>query len=804
MKKTLVGLLSIGLISLGYAQEPLKYQEPPKSIVDLVDAPETPQVRFNHDGSKMLILQVPGYRSMEEVAQPILGLAGLKVKPKNSTLAAEVAGVYTGITIKDVKTGTEEQISGLPDFLRMDNIEWSPDERYIAFANNTLQGVELWVIDMESHAARRLGNAYLNNIYGETLQWHPDGKSILAQYIPDRGAEPKENPVPTGPVVQENLGIVTPSRTYQYLLENPYDETLMDYYLRTQLTKVSLDGQETPIGDPAIYRTVNYSPDGAYLLVETVERPYSYLVPIHLFPYKTSILDAQGKRIKDLHTSPLADKQPIGFDMTNEGPRSYTWRADQPATLVWVEALDGGNSDNKAEARDGLYSLTAPFQGEATRFFATQYRYGGIAWIDADNAIVSERWRRTRKSKMTLINPNTGKVIKVISDRSSEDTYSDPGRFVYGGGPYDQQVVMTDKGKTPVVFTRGQGASAQGDRPFLLRWDLMKDQVDTLFHSKAPYYEFPAFFNNDGRVIISRESNDMPPNYVSIDLKNRKESDLTDFPYPYPSLEGVQKSLLSYPRKDGIKLSAILYLPKGYKKEVDGPLPVLIWAYPREYKSREAAGQVKGSPYRFTRLAFRSPVYWVTRGYAVLDQADMPIVGLGDEQPNDTFVEQIIDNANALIDYVVDMGVVDRDRVAVGGHSYGAFMTANLLAHTDLFAAGIARSGAYNRTLTPFGFQAEPRTFWEAPEVYSRMSPFNYADKIKTPLLLTHGMDDDNSGTFPVQSERLYAAVKGHGGTIRLVMLPKEFHGYRSRESVLHTFWEQDQWLEKYVKNRKK
>lgn len=403
---------------------------------------------------------------------------------------------------------------------------------------------------------------------------------------------------------------------------------------------------------------------------------------------------------------------------------------------------------------------------------------------------------------MTLINPETGKVIREIANRSSEDTYSDPGDFIYGKGPYAAKVLLFDKGAPGVVFTKGAGASSLGDRPFILKWNLLSNKQDTLFKSKSPYYEEPVFFNNTGKVYISRESAEETPNIFAINLKNKSEQALTSFSDPYPSLKGVQKTLLSYPRKDGIKLSATLYLPKDYKKE-SGPLPVLIWAYPIEFKSLAAAGQVKGSPYRFTRLAFRSPVFWVTRGYAVLDQADMPIVGEGKEEPNDTFLKQIEDNATALINYVVDMGVADRGRIAVGGHSYGAFMTANLLAHTKLFAAGIARSGAYNRTLTPFGFQGEARTYWQATDVYNKMSPFNYADKIKTPLLMTHGIDDENSGTFPIQSERLYSAIKGHGGTVRLVLLPKEFHGYRSRESILHTFWEQDQWLEKYVKDKK-
>jgi dipeptidyl aminopeptidase/acylaminoacyl peptidase len=363
-------------------------------------------------------------------------------------------------------------------------------------------------------------------------------------------------------------------------------------------------------------------------------------------------------------------------------------------------------------------------------------------------------------------------------------------------------MLLFDKGAEPVVFTIGNGASPLGDRPFVMKWNLITNKQDTLFKSKAPYYEEPVYFDNNGTLYISKESAEEASNIYAVNLKNRSQQKVTSFADPYPSLKGVQKTLISYPRKDGVRLSATLYLPKGYKK-ADGGLPVLIWAYPREFKTLSAAGEVKGSPYRFTRLAFRSPVYWVTRGYAVLDNADMPIVGVGKTEPNDTFLEQIEDNAISLIDYVVNMGVADRKRIAVGGHSYGAFMTANLLAHTNLFAAGIARSGAYNRTLTPFGFQGEERTFWQAPEVYNRMSPFNYADKIKTPLLMTHGIDDDNSGTFPIQSERLYSAIKGHGGTVRLVMLPKEFHGYRSRESILHTFWEQDSWLEKYVKNKK-
>lgn len=804
MKRTLLSFLLMGgLSTYVYAQENLTYQLPPKSIVDLVDAPGSPSVQFNKDGSLMLLLQSPGYASIEQVAQPVIGLAGIRINPANNSTEGELSGVYNGLTIKDLKTGKENKLTGLPDKMKMTNISWNADGSLFAFTNNSPHGVELWLANLKEFRATKLTDGYLNDAYGTTLQWHPDGKHILAQFIlPERGNKPQENIVPSGPVVQENLGVVTPSRTYQNLLKNTYDQSLMDYYLTSQLQSVDLSGNATKIGSPAIYRNAAYSPDGKYLMVQTIEKPYSYLVPIYYFPFQTTVLDATGKLVKQLYNAPLAEKLPTGFDAVAMGPRSYEWRNDAAATVVWTEAQDKGDPNLKSELRDVLYTLKAPFNTEPVKLFSMALRYSDIVWGNQNYALVKEQWRKDRKEKMTLINPETGKVIKEIANRSSEDTYSDPGDFIYGKGPYAAKVLLFDKGTPGVVFTKGAGASSLGDRPFILKWNLLSNKQDTLFKSKAPYYEEPVFFNNTGKVYISRESTEETPNIFTVNLKSKAEQTLTSFADPYPSLKGVQKTLLSYPRKDGIKLSATLYLPKDYKKE-SGPLPVLIWAYPREFKSLAAAGQVKGSPYRFTRLAFRSPVFWVTRGYAVLDQADMPIVGEGKEEPNDTFLKQIEDNATALINYVVDMGVADRDRIAVGGHSYGAFMTANLLAHTKLFAAGIARSGAYNRTLTPFGFQGEVRTYWQAMDVYNKMSPFNYADKIKTPLLMTHGIDDENSGTFPIQSERLYSAIKGHGGTVRLVLLPKEFHGYRSRESILHTFWEQDQWLEKYVKNKK-
>lgn len=799
-------LTSLGIIIsylllpfLVVAQVNLGYQTPPESIRELVEAPNTPMISLNKTGDKFLLLERPDLISIEEAAQQVIGLAGLRIDPL--TNAQTVATTYTGMTINETLSGKVRDIQGLPNQPKISNVSWSPDENWIAFTHTSSSGLELWLIDLSGDSARKLSDQNLNGTFGNPLEWTPDSKSILAQVIAkDRGKAPMANQVPTGPIIQESTGRVAPSRTYQYLLQNPKDIELFDYYLSSQLQLITLDGSALQLGTPAVYRNVSYSPDGEYILVQTVQKPYSYLVPIYSFPFANQIWEKNGKFVKDLGSTPSAENLPIGSDVVITGPRSYNWRPDQNATLYWVEALDEGNPNEKATERDAIYMLPAPFSNPAKKFATTTLRYAGINWADKDFAVLNERWRKSRMERTSLLNSQSGKVIKFIGERSSEDSYTDPGRFVYTTNHLNQQVLLTE-GKSATFFTTSIGSSQEGDRPFLLKWNLNSGKMDTLFKSRAPFYELPIKFTNNGSLIISSESTEQPPNYLLVNLKNRKQTPITHFQNPYPTLAGITKEQLSYPRKDGLTLTGTLYLPKDYKKE-DGTLPMLLWAYPREFKTAAAASQIKGSPYRFTRLSWGSPIYWVTRGYAVLDNADMPIVGEGNNEPNDTFVSQIQDNATAAINYVADRGIVDPKRVAVGGHSYGAFMTANLLAHTDLFAAGIARSGAYNRTFTPFGFQAEERTYWQAPEVYYQMSPFSFADKIKTPILFTHGIDDENSGTFPIQSERLYNAIKGHGGITRLVMLPHEFHGYRAKESILHTLWEMDEWLEKYVKNK--
>ncbi|MDX1578920.1 MAG: prolyl oligopeptidase family serine peptidase, partial [Gemmatimonadota bacterium] len=586
---------------------------------------------------------------------------------------------------------------------------------------------------------------------------------------------------------------------YQDLLENPHDEVLFEHYATAQLVRVAVGGDATPLGDPAIIRSANPSPDGRYVLVQATHRPFSYQVPAYRFPNRIEVWDEAGDVGHLVADLPLPDDVPTAFGSVPTGVRAIAWRPDEDAALYWAEAQDGGDAGATAEVRDAVFALAAPFTDEPRRLTDLELRYAGIQWAEEGFALVSESWFSTRQRRTYRFDADDPGEMELVFDVQTEDRYNDPGTPVTWMSDRGTRVLVTADGGD-AIWLRGQGASPEGNRPFLRKMDLTTGETEEVFRSEAPYYETPAWILGDDRILTWRESVEEPPNVFVRDLTTGTVTAVTEFPHPYPQFADVRKEAIQYEREDGIPLSATLYLPAGYEAERDGPLPTLVWAYPTEFKSAAAAGQRRDSPYRFTRISYWGAVPYVTRGYAVLDNASMPVIGEGDEEPNDTFRDQLVANARAVIDEGVRRGVVDPDRVAIGGHSYGAFMTGNLLAHSDLFRAGIARSGAYNRTLTPFGFQREERLFWEDPDLYFYMSPFMHADKVDEPILLIHGEADNNSGTFPLQSRRFYAALKGLGAVARLVMLPAESHGYAARESIMHMLWETDRWLEMHVK----
>ncbi|MFM6976361.1 MAG: alpha/beta hydrolase family protein [Sphingobacteriaceae bacterium] len=805
MKKftSLFILFAALLVNLVSAQETTSYQLPPKEIADLLLAAPTPGVSVDGKGNFMLIMERTSNPTVEELGQPEFKIAGLRINPNN--FAPSRLNFIKNFVLKNIKANKSYQVRGLPANLSALNPAWNPSDSKIAFFQVESDRVDVYVIDVATQTCIKVNQQAANLVLGSTLIWL-DNETLIYKTNVNATSQLAKRPItPKGPTIQENLGKVAPSVTYQDLIKSPYDEYLFDFYANVQLVK-NTGGVETKLGAPAIISTLALSPDKKYFLSRTLNKPFSYLVPAGGFASTVAIVDVNGAPVKTLFQLPSSEGSPSGYDNTQNVARGFDWKDDEAATLTYAMPLDGGIMKKDVPFHDAVYALSAPFTGEAKELFKTSFRYARTNWGDENIALVSESLRSKQYYRVSIYNQKAN-TFTTLYEGNTTDSYNNPGDPVTAKNQFGRSVISTIKNGQAIVMNNTTGASAKGDLPYLSIFDLKTKKNDTIWRCAEDRFEYVVdVLDLDNLTILTRrETESQVPNYYITKLKKPTSSvAITDFKNPYPGLVGVSKQKIKYQRKDGVDLTGDLYLPKGYNKEKDGPLPTLIWAYPREFTNAADASQIRGNQHKFTMLSWGSPVYYVTQGYAVLDNAEMPIVATSaDKKPNDDFVNQLELNASAAINKLAEMGVGDRNRMAVGGHSYGAFMTANLLAHTNLFKAGIARSGAYNRTLTPFGFQNEERTFWQAPKLYMEMSPFAYADKIKTPILLVHGEMDDNTGTYPINSERLYAAIKGHGGTARFVYLPYEAHGYRGKENLLHLLWEQGRWLDKYVKGAK-
>jgi dipeptidyl aminopeptidase/acylaminoacyl peptidase len=798
------------------------YQHAPKVIRDVLDAAPTPDAIVSPTRDRLLLVDKLANPPISDLSSPMLRIAGLRINP--ATNGRHHPPHHTALRIVTIVDGKEMKVAA-PAAPWLSMPEWSPDGQRFAFTNTTANAIELWVGDANTAAAHKIGGVAVNGIHGnaaqnqqrlgDTVQWMPDSRTLLVQTVfAGRGRPPADPAVPEGPNVQESAGKVAPVATYEDLIRTAHDEDLFEYYATAQLAFVDAQtARVTSIGKPAIFGSISPSPDGAHILVLRWHRPFSHLLPESGFPHAVEVWDRNGKLEHKVAEQPSYEGVPLEGVQT--GPRDCAWRSTAPATLVWAEAQDGGDTRKKVPYHDALLMLAAPFTGQPVELARVEHRFtprggrgggggagggiGGFLWFEKGGmAIVSDYDRSRRWARVLTIDADhPGQAAHVLWERSSQDRYNDPGNPVMRTLSNGRRVIWQNGNS---IFLRSTGASQKGDFPFLDRYDLTANKAKRIFRSEDKTYEaVEALLSDDSSRFLTRyETPNDAPNYFVRTAGSPDKRALTRFPDPAPALRGIRKQIVAYQRNDGVQLSFTLYLPPDYKEGTR--LPTVLWAYPLEFSDAGTAGQISGSQYRFTTITGYSHLFLLTQGYAVLDNATMPVIG-DPETMNNTYVEQITASAKAAIDKAVEMGVTDRNRLGVGGHSYGAFMTANLLAHSDLFRAGVARSGAYNRTLTPFGFQSERRTFWEAPEMYLKVSPFAFADKIKTPILLIHGEADDNSGTFPIQSERMYQAIKGNGGTVRYVTLPHEAHGYQARETTEHVLWEMINWYDKWVKN---
>ena len=791
-----------------------KYEKPPQEILDVLNAPLPPTPFLSPTRDRVALAQPMIYPAISDLAEPMLRLAGVRINPRTN---AERSYIYywTALTLKRISDGAEFPVALPAGVRRIGPLEWNATGTMFAFTNEAADGVELWVADAATQKVWPIPGLHINPVLRSDVQWMPDQKTLLVKAIPaDRGAPPQPPLVPPGPKIQESLGVSAASSTYEArdVLKNPHDADLFDYYTTSQLALVNAaSGEITRIGKPAVFGQVSVAPGGSYLLVERIHRPYSYLVAFYRFPKEVEVWTSTGDVAETLASVPLAEQVPI--DGVPTGPREHAWRPTEPATILWAEALDGGNPKTKVPNRDRL--LLKPVGGTAAELCKTVERVADLAWIEKGGlALLSDydpdrHWIRT-----FVINANDRAAApRLLWDMSADDRYKNPGYPILRVQPSGAYAVLE---QNDWIYLRGMGSSPEGDRPFLDRLNLRTFKTERLFRSDRESYEyFVAWLNpTAGTFITRRESPSDPPNFYARTLakkplKEAAEGEpswastsraITKFSNPTPQLSGITKRLVTYTREDGIPLSFMLYLPPGYKEGTR--LPTVVWAYPLDYTEKGVAGQIEGSSKVFTTIRGSSTLFFLLQGYAVLDDAAMPVVG-PPESAYDTFPEQIVMNAKAAINKAVELGVTDPERVGVGGHSHGALMTANLLIYSDLFRAGIARSGAYNHTMRPFGFQNERRTYWQARDTYVKLSPVLQADKLNEPILLIHGEIDQNPGTVPMQSEKLYEAVRGVGGTVRLVMLPYESHGYAARESIETVLYEMLSWFDRYVKNAK-
>jgi len=800
MKKIVIGGIQLILSLIISAQNQVNYKTPPTEIIKLLEAKATPEVLIGPTGEWLLQKSNTSFPSIVELSKPEIRIAGIRFDTVNYCQTR--VSYNDSLTLTNLKTNKDYVVSGLPDNSRLTNFQWSPNGKFVAFTNTTNVGVELWILDIDKKKVEKLTDAVVNAVMPmKPVIWVDAGEwMIFTSVIQNSEPKPKRNCELKGPIIKESYTEKADILDYHDLLLNENDEDFFEYYTTSQLIKINIHKQQFPIGIPAVFKEFSTSPDFRFILVKMIHKPFSHIVPYNYFPYKVEIWDNEGNLFRELFELPLVESVPKGFGAVQKGPREIGWRGDKPATLYWLRALDGGDPKREMVTRDRLFLFDFPFDGDGYESIAFKDRFWSIQWGNSDVAITTERSWKTNTETVSSFSPDAsgGGNKKMLFEYNWQDEYNIPGTFITKKNAAGCEVLQFSEKETK-LYMKGEGASPEGNKPFVDSYDLTKGEKHRLWQSNNPYYEYPlTFIEAEKEIILTRcESRIDPPNYFSRNLRNGVVSQITNNQNPFPQLSKMNMERIQYSRGDGVKLTGTLYTPPGFKIG-DAMLPVLMWVYGDDSKNATTDSQAKDSPNCFVKVSWDSPIYWVMRGYAVFDNPGMPIIEEGKNELDTTFIEQLVANAKAAVHCLDSLGIADVKKIAIGGHGYGAFIAANLLANTDLFVAGICRSGSYNLTLTPFGFQTEPRTFWEAKNTYFNNSPFLHADKINAPVLLIHGDADDNPYFLPMQSERMFTALKANGTDVRLVILPYESHEYRAKESINNMIWEMDKWLKKY------
>ena len=517
------------------------YKLPPQNVLDVLNAPAIPGASVSPTRERIALLEPLRYPPISELAQPMLRLAGLRINPNTNGQHRQPYAVK--LTLKSVADGRETPVVFSSD-AKLVSPQWSPDGKYLAVGNITPTGVELWFVDAASGKAQKVRNVFVNTAFGG-FSW-VDSHSVIANLVSaKRGPAPAyQNLTPTEPNIQETTGRRGAVQTFQDLLKSPNDEKLFEYYATSQTAIVDVNGKIREIGQPGIYDSADLSPDGKYVLVTRIHRPFSYLFPASRFPKEVEIWDTAGKLVYKVASIPLQDELPVqGVPV---GPRSVAWIPTEPATLMWAEALDGGDPRKKVTPRDKLMKFAAPFAGQPAELLKVEQRYQGRAFGERDGLMLFYDVNRdTQRRRTFMTDYHDGSNVKLVSDLNVNDRYNDPGQPVMKMLPSGNNVIRQSG---DFIFLTGNGASEQGDRPFLRRLDLKTLKTDEIFRSGTDIYEsVVAVIDDTGtRFITRKESTTMPPNLYlrQVCLPGTQclavaDNKLTEFQDPVPQLRDI-------------------------------------------------------------------------------------------------------------------------------------------------------------------------------------------------------------------------------------------------------------------------
>jgi dipeptidyl aminopeptidase/acylaminoacyl peptidase len=822
-----------------------KYVLPPKEIADAVTAPRHLNVTLTNlgpDGAHFLVAHSAGLPGLKEYAKPYVNLGEQEFDVTANRARQLSTRKDTGFVLWNWKTGRKTEIAAPPGRW-VSSPSWSPDGTRIAYLVHSDTETSVYVAEIKDGKSRKLVAAPVLATLVTTLEWSPDSQSILTVLVPQarkpmpardaESAEPEVRVTNTGP---------SPNRTFRFLMHTPHDMAMFEWLTTGQMALLDCrTGAARNVGEPAMVRSLDLSVDGAYIRATSILKPFSYTVPVTSFGTLEAIYDLSGKKLAEVHRQPLRESTVTrgagppaqtrfrggrggaggGFGAGAGGGRgdndrrSVTWRPDgRGLGFLQMEPRQRQQQDDAAGDRtpepgrkDRVLQWLPPFDaGSLKVVFESETRIGNLLYSeDGETLFVSET--KDGEEHLFAVRASDPKTRHTIYKHKTVDSATDPGTLMTRRSSHRGTVVRLAPDQQSVFLsgTRySKNPAAQSPRPFVARVNFVTGERKDIFQSEENAFEsVHGAGDDDIRVLFTtRETAATIPDSYARDLTTGELRKLTSNVDYSPEVTHAVRKRFQVERVDGIKFWVEVTLPQDYAPGTR--LPAMFWFYPREYTDQKAYDQSAARYNRnaFPRVGTRSMSILTRRGYAVVEP-DCPIIG-PQGQMNNNYVPDLRNNLWAVIDALDKMGIIDRDRLGIGGHSYGAFSTANAMIHTPFFKAGIAGDGNYNRTLTPITFQSERRLLWEARETYLEMSPLLYANQMNGALLMYHGQDDSNNGTDPINSDRLFHALNALGKTAALYSYPYEDHGPAMKETLLDLWARWDSWLERYVKNPQK